>query len=61
MVIQYLKGEYIGESRDANEILKKVSPYISEVDCEHIKQVINQGCPPHIDFKEDYDNKHMVL
>ncbi len=23
MVIQYLKGEYIGESRDANEILKK--------------------------------------
>ncbi len=37
MVIRYLKGEYVGESRDANEILKKVSLYISEVDCEHIK------------------------
>jgi hypothetical protein len=61
MVIQYLKGEYVGESRDANEILKKVSPYISEVNCEHINRVINQGCPSHINFEEDYDNKHMVL
>jgi hypothetical protein len=61
MIIQYLKSEYVGESRDTNEILKKVSPYISEVNCEHIKQVINQGCQSNINFKEDYDNKLMVL
>ena len=61
MVVRYLKGQYIGESRDANKILEKVSPYIDEVDCEHIKRIINQGCPSHIDFEEDYDNKHMVL
>jgi hypothetical protein len=61
MVVRYLKGEYVGESRDADKILEKVLPYIDEVDCEHIKWIINQGCPSHIDFEEDYDNKHMVL
>jgi hypothetical protein len=56
-----LEGEYVGESRDANAIIKKVSPYIDDVDCTHIDQIINQGCPSHIDFEEDYKNKHMVL
>ena len=31
------------------------------VDCEHIKRIIYQECPSHIDFKKDYDNKQMVL
>ncbi len=61
MVVQYLKGEYVGESRNSNKILEKVSPYIDEVDCEHIKRIIDQGCPSHLDFEEEYDNKHMVL
>jgi hypothetical protein len=26
MVVRYLKGEYVGESRDADAIIKKVSP-----------------------------------
>ena len=61
MVVRYLKDEYVGESRNADAIIEKVSPYISNVDWEHIKRIINQGCPLHIDFNEDYDNKHMVL
>jgi hypothetical protein len=61
MVVQYLKGKYVGESRDADAIIKKVSPYIDDVDCEHIKRVINLGCPLHINFEEDYNNKHKVL
>ena len=54
MVIRYLKGEYIGESRDADKILAPVSPYICEVNCVHIKHIINQGCPSHLDFEKDY-------
>ncbi len=61
MVIQYLKGEYVGKSRDANTILSVVWSLISNKDCEHIKQIINQGCPSHLDFEEDYKNKHRVL
>ena len=61
MVIRYLKGEYIGASRDANAILSVVSSLISNQDCEHIKRIINQGCPSQLDFEEDYDNKHQVL
>ena len=61
MVIRDLKGEYLGENRDANKILSAVSPYISEVDFEHIKRIINQGCPSHLDLEENYDNKYAVL
>ena len=51
MVVRYLKGKYIGESTNAINILEKVSPYISDVNCEHIKCIINQGWPSHINFK----------
>jgi hypothetical protein len=61
MVICYLKSEYVGESQDANAILLEVSPHISSKDCKHIKQIIDQGCPSHLDFKEDNKNKHYVL
>ncbi len=61
MVIRYRKVEYVVESRDANAIIKEVSPYISHIDCQHSKCIINQVCPPHINFEEDYKNKHMVL
>ena len=61
MVIRYLKGEYVGETRNANRILASVSPYIDAEDCKHIERIINQGCPSHLDFEEDYKNKHSVL
>jgi hypothetical protein len=61
MVIRYLKGKYVGESGDADAILLEVSPNISSKDCKHIKQIIDQGCPSHLDFEEDYENKHFVL
>jgi hypothetical protein len=61
MVIRYIKGAYVSESRDADAILKVVSPYIKDEDCNHIKCIINQGCPPYLDFEEDYDNKQAVL
>jgi hypothetical protein len=61
MVIRYIRGEYVGESRNADAILKVVSPYIKDEDCKHIKCIINQGFPSYLDFEEDYDNKHAVL
>ncbi len=61
MVVRYLKGEYVGESRNSKRILDEVSPYIDEVDCEHIKRIIDHGCPSYLDFEEEYENKHMVL
>ena len=61
MVIRYIKGEYVGESRNADAILSSVSGLISNEDCSHIKRIINQGCPSHLDYEEDYDSKHFVL
>ncbi len=61
MVICYIGGEYTGESRDVDEILSVVSPCIEKEDCEHIRQIINQGCPSYLDFKGTVKNKHQVL
>ena len=61
MVIRYLKGEYVGESKDANSIIESVSPYITKKDCNHIKHIINQGCPSYLDFEEECENKHLAL
>jgi hypothetical protein len=61
LVIRNLKGEYVRESRDANAILAMVSHYINDGDCQHMKRIINQGCPSNLDFEEEYENKHMVL
>jgi hypothetical protein len=61
IVIQYLKGEYVGKSRDAHTILSVVLSLISDEDCEHIKQIINQGCPSHLNFEEEYKHEHQVL
>jgi hypothetical protein len=54
-------GEYAGKTRDSAAILTMVSPYINEEDCEHIKRIINQGCPSHLHFEEEYENKHLAL
>jgi hypothetical protein len=54
MVICYIKGEYVGENRNADAILESVSPHINKEDCQHIKQIINQGCLSHLNFKEEY-------
>ncbi len=37
MLIRYLKGEYVGESRGVPKILQAVSPYISKEDANHIR------------------------
>jgi hypothetical protein len=37
MLIQYVKGEYVGENRDVSQVLNDVSPFIDEVDVNHIK------------------------
>jgi hypothetical protein len=54
-------GEYVGKTRDSAVILAKVSPYINKEDSKHVKRIINQGCPSHLHFKEEYENKHLAL
>ncbi len=61
MLIRYLNGEYVGKSRDAGQILREVSPYISSKDAAHIKWVITQGCPSYLDFEEEPENKLAVI
>jgi hypothetical protein len=34
MVVRYLKGKNVGESRDTDVVIKTVSPYIENIDCK---------------------------
>jgi hypothetical protein len=60
-VICYIRGEYTGENRDADTIFAVVSPCIEKEDCDHIRQIINQGCPSYLKFEETFENKYQVL
>ena len=61
MVAQYLKEEYVGESRDANAIIKEVSPYISHIDCQHIKRIMTKVAHLILILRKITKNKHIVL
>ena len=61
MVIRYLKGEYVGEKRDVNQILSNVSPFIDETDAAHIKRILTQGCPSKLSFEEMLAMKASII
>jgi hypothetical protein len=61
MMIQYLKGEYVGENRDTKRIIREGKPFISEIDATHILQVLTQGCPSCLIFDEEIENKLSVI
>ena len=61
MVIRYLKGEYVGENRDVNQILRDVSPLIDETDTAHIKRILTQGCPSRLNFNETSTMKASII
>ncbi len=61
MLVRYLNGKYVGQSRDARRILREVSPYITSKDATHINRVITQGCPSYLNFEEEPRNKLAVI
>ena len=61
MVIRYLKGEYVGENRDVNQVLRDVSPFIDEADTAHIKRILTQGCPSRLNFNESSAMKASII
>ncbi len=38
-----------------------VLPFIDEVDANHIKQILMQGCPSQINFEETLDMKASII
>ncbi len=61
MLIRYIKGKYVGENRDVFQVLNDVLPFIDEVDVNHIKQILMQGCPLQINFEETSDTKATII
>ncbi len=43
MLVRYLKGEYVGESRDPDRVLHNVLSCINAEDVNHIRRILTQG------------------
>ena len=56
-LVRYLGGEYTGESRDTERILKTIGPYISETDANHIRRILQSGCPAELQLTESSSSK----
>jgi hypothetical protein len=61
MLIRYLKGEYVGESQDQDQVLREVLSCISAEDANHIRRTLMQGCPAKLILKEESLNKLSVI
>jgi hypothetical protein len=61
MLIRYLKGEYVGESRNVPAILEAVSPHISEEDANHIRWILLQGCPLKLTLSKPNKMKNKII
>jgi len=61
MLIRYVKGEYVGESRNVPQIIDDVSPYIEKEDATHIKRILTSGVPSYMNFEEASDMKSFII
>ena len=61
MLIWYVKGECVGESRDVSKIIKHILPYIDKADVAHIERILTKGCPSIINFKEASEMKSFII
>ena len=61
MMIQYVKGEYLGKSRNVPQIINDISPYIEREDVEHIERILAKGVPSYMNFEEASDMTSFII
>ncbi len=61
MLVRFMKGEYVGKTRDIKTVLEKVSPHISPQDATHIERILMQGCPSHLMLSEPAAMKKEII
>lgn len=61
MLVRFLGGEFVGQSRNVRRILDEITPHVSAVDVEHVKRILTQGCPSYLNFMEPSNNKLNVI
>ena len=57
MLVRYLKGEYVGETRSYVRVLNEVSDRINSEDADHIKRILTLGCLAKFVLEEESSNK----
>ena len=60
-MIRYVKGEYVGESRNIPQIINEVSPYIEREVVKHIERILTKGVPSYMNFEEASDMKSFII
>ena len=61
LVIRYMAAEYTADWRDTEAILEAVKDLISDADYEHMKRILEFGCPAEFNWDEPAENKMIFL
>jgi hypothetical protein len=61
MLVRYLRGEYVWETRDPDQVLHKVLSCINAEDANHIRRILTLGCPAKLILEEEFSNKLLVI
>ncbi len=55
--VHFLSGKYTGQYRDVRHTLDAIWDHVTSDDYSHIKQILLDGCPAQLTFKEPSNNK----
>jgi hypothetical protein len=55
--VRFLLGEYTGQYWDVRRTLDAIQDHVTSDDYGHIKQILLDGCPTQLTFKEPLSNK----
>jgi hypothetical protein len=61
MLVCYIKGKFVGETRDVSQLIKDVLPHINESNFAHIDWILTKDCPTYDNFKEASDVKSFMI
>ena len=61
LCIRYLDGEYTAKWRDVESILGAVKGLVSHTDLDHMRRILDSGCPANFNWEESTENKEVFI
>ena len=61
LCIRYLDGEYTAKWRDVEGIIWAVKGLVSHTDLNHMRRILDSGCPANCNWEEPAENKELFI
>ena len=61
MLVRFMNGEYTGEHRDVEQVMRTITPHIDKDDARHARRILTQGCPSMLVLNESNEMKKRII